>query len=76
MIYRPGGNKPDDGKKVNVKKIAAREDIENLAFEHWKYIANEKAYRNKLITKQMYEYARGELLKSIDSLSKMCYDIG
>ena len=63
------------GKKNEVRDIAKYEHIENLAFTHWQYIANEKAYANKLITKTMYEYARDELQKSIDKLSKICYSI-
>ena len=47
--------------------------VEDLAFTHWQYQANEKAYANKLITKTMYEFAREELRKSIDQLSKICY---
>lgn|GEM_PF-2291178 len=47
--------------------------VEDLAFVHWQHHANEKAYANKLITKPMYEFARDELRKSIDQLSKICY---
>jgi hypothetical protein len=46
--------------------------VEALAFVHWQYGANEKAYANKLITQSMYELARDELRKSIDCLSKLC----
>jgi hypothetical protein len=43
--------------------------IEDLAFTHWQYNANEKAYTQKIITKTMYEFARGELRKTIDYFS-------
>ena len=52
---------------------ATSEHVENLAFLHWQHNANEKAYANMLITKTMYEFAREELRKSIDHLSKICY---
>jgi len=45
------------------------ESVEDLAFAHWQYNANEKAYAKKLITKAMYEFAREELCKSIERLS-------
>jgi len=50
------------------------DSVEDLAFTHWQFNANEKAYAARLITKDMYEFARDELQKSIDSLSKKCYD--
>ena len=49
------------------------EPTQDLAFAHWKYNANEKAYSAKLITKAMYEYARDELHKIIEYLSTACY---
>ena len=52
----------------------ANNSIETLAFTHWQYIANEKAYKEGLITRGMYEYARDELQKSIDKLSSLCYN--
>ena len=45
------------------------ESTQDLAYAHWKYNANEMAYSANLITKAMYEYARDELHKSIESLS-------
>jgi len=62
-------------KSDEITNIAPRNHIEDLAFTHWQYKANEKAYEEKLITKTMYEYAREELRKSIDKLSKICYSI-
>ena len=47
--------------------------VEDLAFAHWQYNANERAYANKLITQTMYEYARDKLRKTIDKLSILCY---
>jgi hypothetical protein len=52
-----------------------RNHVEDLAFTHWQYKANERAYAEKLITKTMYEYARDELQKSIDKLSTSCYTL-
>lgn len=52
---------------------ATYKSIEDLAFVHWQYDANEKAYANRLISKSMYEFARDELRKSIDRLSEICY---
>jgi len=49
--------------------------VENLAFAHWQHSANEKAYEARLITKAMYELARDELQKTIESLSKLCYNV-
>jgi len=54
---------------------ATYENVEDLAFAHWQYNANEKAYAGKLITKRMYEFARDELRKTIDLLSKSCYSV-
>jgi len=50
------------------------ETMQDLAFAHWKYNANEMAYSAKLITKAMYEYARDELHKTIESLSALRYN--
>ncbi|MCL2224900.1 MAG: hypothetical protein FWB96_08040 [Defluviitaleaceae bacterium] len=47
--------------------------VHDIAFAHWQYNANEKAYSAKLITKTMYEYARDELHKSIETLSVARY---
>ena len=47
--------------------------VEELAFAHWQYNANEKVYAANLITRNMYEFARNELRKTIDHLSKLCY---
>jgi hypothetical protein len=49
------------------------EAVYDIAFAHWQYSANEKAYSAKLITKTMYEYARDELHKSIETLSVARY---
>jgi len=49
--------------------------VESLAFAHWQHSVNEKAYEAKLITKTMYEFARDELQKIIESLSNLCYDV-
>jgi len=75
MTYKHNIINIECGKKNEVENIATHEHIENLAFTHWQYNANEKAYANKLITKIMYEYARDELQKSIDKLSKICYSV-
>ena len=40
---------------------------------HWQYRANEKLYAAKLITHNMYETAKTELLKNIGPLEKICY---
>ena len=48
--------------------------IEDLAFAHWQYKANEKLYAAKLITQNMYEFAKQELLKAIDTLERVCYN--
>jgi len=50
-------------------------EVENLAFAHWQYSTNEKAYKAGLITKAMYELARDEVQKSIDSLTALCYNV-
>jgi hypothetical protein len=47
--------------------------VHDIAFAHWQYSANEKAYSAKLITKTMYEYVRDELHKSIETLSVAHY---
>ena len=49
------------------------EALQDLAFAHWQFAANEKAYSAKLITQVMYEYARDELHKSIETLSAAHY---
>jgi len=54
---------------------AAYESVEDLAFAHWQYNANEKAYANNLINKKLYEFAREELHNIIAQLSKVCYDV-
>ena len=59
---------------VNTMTGVTYASIEDLAFVHWQYKANEKAYAAKLITRGMYEFAREELLKAIDSLEKVCYN--
>ena len=51
------------------------ESVEDLSFLYWQYGANEKAYADKRITQTMYEFAREELRKSIDRLSKACYSV-
>jgi hypothetical protein len=48
--------------------------LEDLAFAHWQYAANEKAYENKLLTTPMYEFAKEKLQKKIDNLSEICYN--
>jgi len=53
--------------------VATNETVQDLAFAHWQYNANEKAYSANLITKAMYEYARDELHKDIESLSAAHY---
>ncbi|MCL2399296.1 MAG: hypothetical protein FWC91_06080 [Defluviitaleaceae bacterium] len=53
--------------------ITIIKNTQDLAFAHWQYDANEKAYSAKLITKAMYEYARDELHKSIENLSILRY---
>jgi len=55
------------------KTTVAYQRIEDLAFTHWQYNANKKAYAAKLITKTMYEYAREELRVKINELEKLCY---
>jgi maleate cis-trans isomerase len=60
---------------IKTKEMATYESIENLAFAHLKYNANEKAYEAKLIPKATYEFARNELQKTIDSLSLICYNM-
>jgi hypothetical protein len=60
---------------TKTKGTATYENIENLAFTHWKYAANEKAYEAKLIPKAAYEFARNELQKAIDSLCAVCYNV-
>ena len=55
------------------KTTEVRNKIEDLAFTHWQYKANEKAYAAKLITKTMYEYAREELRVKICEFEKLCY---
>ena len=55
------------------KTTVAYQRIEDLAFAHWQYNANEKAYAAKLIAKTMYEYAREELRVKINELEKLCY---
>jgi len=47
---------------------------EDLAFVHWQYNANEKAYAARLITKAMYEFARGELQRNLERLAEACCD--
>lgn len=47
--------------------------IEDLAFVIWQYNANETAYDKKLITADMYEFAREKLQKRISNLSHLCY---
>jgi len=54
---------------------ATAESIEDLAFAHWQYNANEKAYAAKLITKAMYEFARNELQKNLERLTKACCNV-
>ena len=75
MTYNPMIINITCDKSDEITNIASRNLIEDLAFTHWQYKANEKAYEEKLITKTMYEYAREELRKSIDKLSKICYSI-
>ena len=58
---------------MDTAKTSTYENVETLAFTYWQYNANEKAYEKGMITKTMYEYAREELCKSIDRLSKACY---
>ena len=55
------------------KNSVTYKNVENLAFAHWQYAANEKAYANKMITRNMYEYARDEVRKLIDRLETLCY---
>ena len=55
---------------------ATYNSVEELAFAHWQYNANEKAYASRLVSKSMYEFARDEIRKSIDQLSKLCYTVG
>ena len=43
--------------------------VTNLAFTYWQCHANDRAYAAKIITQAMYEFAREELHKRIDSLS-------
>jgi maleate cis-trans isomerase len=63
-------------KIIETKNIATYdESVEDLAFAHLKYNANEKAYEAKLIPKATYEFARNELQKDIDSLSDTCYNV-
>jgi len=49
------------------------EVVHDIAFAHWQYNANEKAYSANLISKAMYEYVRDELHKSIETLSLARY---
>jgi hypothetical protein len=49
--------------------------VQDLAFTYWQCSANEKAYSANLITKAMYEYARDELHKSLESLSVARYNV-
>jgi hypothetical protein len=58
----------------NLNTITYDESVEDLAFAHLKYNANEKAYEAKLIPKATYEFARNELQKDIDRLSNACYN--
>ena len=51
---------------------ATYKNVEDLAFAYWQYTANEKAYANKMITRNMYEYARDEVRKLIDRLETLC----
>jgi len=55
-----------------VTNNATYKNVEDLAFAHWQYAANEKAYVNKMITRNMYEYARDEVQKLIDRLEALC----
>ncbi|MCL2082659.1 MAG: hypothetical protein FWH04_05440 [Oscillospiraceae bacterium] len=55
---------------------ATYSDVQDLAVAHWLCHANETAYKNGVITKAMYEYARDELKKSVDKLSQLCYTDG
>jgi len=71
MTYKPNLINIKVGGADDGEDIAAYEHIEDLAFAYWQYNANEKAYANKLITQDMHEYARNELQKSIDRLSKI-----
>ena len=48
--------------------------IEELAFALCQYSMNEKAYAAKLITLTMYEFAKNELQKTIERLSRLCYN--
>lgn len=50
-----------------------RQEVEDLSFALWQQSANEKAYERGLITQSMYEYAKSELHRIIESLSSLCY---
>lgn len=56
-----------------ILKCENREYIEDLAFANWQFKANEAAYNNKLITTDMYEFAKEKIQKKIDNLSSLCY---
>jgi len=62
---------------TNAASVTTYSSIEDLAFLHWQYHANEKAYAAKLITTAMYEYARDELQQTIEKLSQAggCYGV-
>ena len=49
--------------------------IEDLAFAYWQYKINEKAYTANIITHTMYEFAKEELIKTIDLLEKLCCNV-
>ena len=70
-------NEPQPCEDGDLRRGALCQDsVKDLAFAHWQYNANEKAYENRLITKAMYEFAREELRKTIERFSKICCGSG
>jgi len=54
--------------------VTEANNVESLAFTYWQINANEKAYAAGYITKSMYDYAKSELKKVIETLSSLCYN--
>lgn len=53
---------------------AAKDCVEGLAFLQLQYIFNQKAFESNMITKAMHDYARDSIQKSIDIMSRECYN--
>lgn len=52
-----------------------RQEVKDLGFALWQLNANDKAYKNGLITTPMYEFAKKELQKAVETLSVLCPNI-